>query len=147
MSLVNGIGSVGTVEAADTVTVAVAVDVPAELLAVRVYVVVEVGLTTEDEPVTAAPLRAMLVAFRTVQASVLDAPLWIVAGVAVKESMEGAPGVPPSGAPPPDEPHPSRPSRPNRTTRRRETDHSMSCSSRTTLRRFPERGVPVAFEG
>jgi hypothetical protein len=76
-----------------TATVAVAVAVPAEFVAVRVYVVVEAGCTVADpNPPTAPTVGAIdtVVAPVVAHASVEDPPGMIALGVAVKEVIVGA---------------------------------------------------------
>jgi hypothetical protein len=75
------------------VTFAVAVDEPVELVAVSVYVVVEVGLTLVD-PLAEVEVKfpgviAMLVAPVADQLSVLLEPEEILVGFAVKELIDG----------------------------------------------------------
>jgi hypothetical protein len=78
----------------ETVTVTVAVSEPVVLVAVRVYVVVTVGLrATEPLAETDAKVPGvivMLVAFAVVQLSVVLAPAMMAAGLAEKEEMVGA---------------------------------------------------------
>lgn len=79
-----------------TVTFAVEVMEPAELVAVRVYVVVAVGLTLvepfADDEVKVPGVIARLVAPLVVQLSVLLEPELMVVGLAVKELMVGLAG-------------------------------------------------------
>ena len=78
-----------------TVTVTWALADPAALLASSVYWVVVAGLTLVFVPLTAPMpgLMLTLVAPVTCQVRVLDAPLWIVDGVAVKLVMTGTAAV------------------------------------------------------
>ena len=75
-----------------TVTVAGAVTLPEVLVAVSVYVVVLVGLTTVLVPVTGPTFASMLrlVAPDTTQDKVLLCPAPMPAGVAVKLLIVGA---------------------------------------------------------
>jgi hypothetical protein len=60
-------------------------------VAVSTYVVVCAGVTARLVPVTApTPLMLSDVAFATVQLSVVEAPAFIVAGVAINEEIVGA---------------------------------------------------------
>ncbi len=85
------VGSVGWV----TVTVSVDVTEPVVFVAVKVYVVVAVGLRTTDplaEVDAKVPgVTATSVAPATVQLSVVVEPLTIEVGLAEKELMVGAP--------------------------------------------------------
>jgi cytochrome c biogenesis factor len=78
-----------------TVTVVDAVTVPAVFVAVKVYVVVALGLMLADVPVTVPIVGAMLneVAPETVQLRVADWPEVTLDGVAVKLVMAGAVGT------------------------------------------------------
>ena len=66
-----GIGSGGAV----TVTFAVAVTEPVALVATSEYIVVVVGDTVCELPLTAAPLSLTVVAFDVVHESVAELPL------------------------------------------------------------------------
>src|SRR5579875_2074336 len=71
----------------DTVTVAVAVDVPPAFVAVNVYSVVAVGVTARRPSGLTWPMPlsiSTVVAFVTDQRRVADSPLVIVLGSAVK---------------------------------------------------------------
>jgi hypothetical protein len=81
---------------ARTVTVAVAVELPEALLAVSVYVVVAVGVTTFVVPVTIPMpgLMARLIAPDTLQLRVLLCPAVRDAGDAAKAAIVGVPKAP-----------------------------------------------------
>lgn len=76
-----------------TVTLVVAVTEPAELVAVSVYVVVDVGFTLVDPladvDVNVPGVMAMLAAAVVTQLSVLAEPELTAVGVAVNEVMTG----------------------------------------------------------
>ena len=75
-----------------TVTVVVAVTVPPSPVAVKMYVVVTEGVTTVEVPVTTPTPWSMEteVALLTLQESVEELPLPIVAGLAPKLAITGA---------------------------------------------------------
>src|SRR3989440_5690226 len=75
-----------------TVTVVVAVTVPPSPVAVKVYVVVTEGVTTVEVPATAPTPWSMVseVALLTLQDSVEELPIPIVAGLAAKLAIAGA---------------------------------------------------------
>jgi hypothetical protein len=79
-----------------TVTVVVADMEPMELVAVKVYVVVAVGLTVTDPPLTdpGAGLMLSAVAPETDQINVTGCPDCVVDGDALKFPITGADGVP-----------------------------------------------------
>ena len=84
---------VGGALAAVTVTVALAVADPLLFLAVSVYVVVAAGLTGTEVPDTAPTLGLILrlAAPLTLQDNVLEPPVMIVEGVALKLAIAGTP--------------------------------------------------------
>jgi hypothetical protein len=95
----------------ETETVTLPEDDPNEFEAVRVYVVVEAGVTDTLVPVT-APMPGLMVSVVksvTFQANTDDPPGPIAAGVAVKEAIVGAeeacPPIPVVAPEPP--PHPA----------------------------------------
>jgi hypothetical protein len=82
------IEAVGIGVVADTVTLAVAVVEPAELVAISVYVVVEVGETLCDPLVaTEVPFNVTVVAFDVFHESIDDCPFWMLAGFAFIEAV------------------------------------------------------------
>ena len=91
------VGTVGAVVsvADDTVTVVLAVTEPWLLVAVRVYVVVTVGDTLLEMPVTVPTFWLMDkdVALETLQDKVEELPLTILEGEAEKDEITGAEGV------------------------------------------------------
>jgi hypothetical protein len=99
MSVAAGGGGGG--DEAPTVTVVVAAVEPPLLVAVSVYIVVCVGLTVIEVPLTALPFTLRDVAPVADQESALDCPATMLPGVAPKLTItggaEGGGGVPEVG--------------------------------------------------